>query len=173
MCVILYKPKGVDIPPMAIFDKMERLNHDGFGICTANKRIKTLDYERFKTAVQCVRKDEVALIHFRLATNGSVCRRNCHPFYDVPTGTNFMHNGVLALPHDFISAGDITDSEWAFKTYLVPAIRDYGIYSGRFAREVENVIGSSRFAFLQGDKAALFGRFSPYLGCWYSNLRFL
>lgn len=113
------------------------------------------------------------IMHFRLATHGSVKRDNCHPFYDGETGTWFAHNGVLNVR----PKRDTTDSETAFRELFVPYIKQYGLNADETRYTIRQVLAntSSKFAFLQGEDLQLFGEYKQLAngGCWYSNLRFM
>ena len=159
------------MPSREILNAMHRANSDGCGFCTPSMYYRGLSFDTFMQRIRQVGVDEPCIIHFRLATHGSVRRSNCHPFYDAATGTYFAHNGVLNVH----PKGDWTDSETAFRRLLVPYIKRYGLDS----EEVHFVIAQvrantgSKFAFLQGDEIRLFGEYRSYDGCLFSNLRFL
>ena len=167
MCLLIVKPKGVDIPSQEILDMAYRRNSDGNGFATKNYFFKTLNYDEFIKKLRNVGRDDACIIHFRRATQGSICKQNCHPFKykDV----YFAHNGIL----NFTPKSDITDSEYAFRRFLVPVIRRYGIDSVEVAQAVSQIIGWSKFAILQGDKIIRFGQFVNIDGCYYSNTYYL
>ena len=171
MCVICVKPKGVEMPSREIIRAMYRANRDGCGFCTPTKYYRGHSFGAFMQNVREVRRDEPCIMHFRLATHGSVKRSNCHPFYDAETGTYFAHNGILNV----IPYKDTTDSETAFRSLFVPCISRYGIDAGETKVSIAQVRANtgSRFAFMQGEDIRLFGEFESYDGCMFSNLRFL
>ena len=68
---------------------------------------------------------------------------------------------------------DKTDSETAFIRYLYPYIEQYGLHSPETLKMVQNIIESSKFAFMQGDDVRLFGHFEEWQDCYFSNLRFI
>lgn len=170
MCIIITKPAGVKLPPMAILNRCATLNPHGFGFATKDRIFKTLSYEEFKRALKTIRKDETAILHFRYATHGSIKTENCHPFRDDETGVSFAHNGVLSIvPYE-----DMTDSETAFRGIIVPVIKEHGIDSDEFIVANYKVIGGSRFAYLDSEgEYRLYGAFTHYKGCWYSNRNFM
>ncbi len=173
MCVICVKPKGVSLPSNKIIRAMYQANHDGCGFCTPTKSYKGLSLASFMSEIAKVSKDEPCIMHFRLATHGSVKRDNCHPFYDGETGTWFAHNGVLNVR----PKRDTTDSETAFREIFVPYIKQYGLNADETRYTIRQVLAntSSKFAFLQGEDLQLFGEYKQLAngGCWYSNLRFM
>ena len=168
MCVILFKPKGVKLPSLDILTKAHNRNPHGCGFCSPTGSYKGLSFNSFLREVK-KHEDEPILIHFRFATQGSVKKSNCHPFYDEETNTYFMHNGVLSgfLPHK-----DMTDSEMCFRWMIQPYIKRYG-FSVTTEQEVEYQRCGSRFAFMQGEDVHLYGLYEQMDGVYYSNLRFL
>lgn len=170
MCVIIYKPAGVDMPSFALLYKARSRNPHGCGLCSPTVTYKGLSFISFLKALKRVPKEEPLLIHFRYATHGSVKRSNCHPFYDSEIGTHFMHNGML---YGIQSYQDKTDSEFAFEHFLQPVIKEYSLQSEELGMEVDNIIGYSKFAFMQGEKVRLFGDFILLDRLYFSNLRFL
>lgn len=170
MCIIIVKPAGAKMPPKAIINRCATLNPHGFGFATKDRIYKTLSYEDFYRELKTIDRNETAILHFRYATHGSVKEANCHPFRDEESGVSFAHNGVLSIE----TANDMTDSETAFRTRIVPVIRKYGFDSNSFDSENYKVIGSSRFAYIDSEgNYRLFGAFFKHGECWYSNRNFL
>ena len=169
MCVICIKNRGVEMPTDDILKLMYMANREGCGFCTPTLSYKGLSFDSFMKKIRQVKRDEPCLIHFRLATHGSVKTSNCHPFYDRQTNTFFMHNGVLGIS----AKKDMTDSETAFREYFLPVIRTYGLYSRELKETVSKIIGGSRFAFMQDGDLRVFGDFQEYRGLYFSNLRFM
>ena len=167
MCCIIYKPKGAQMPSLDTLYKIMRTNNDGFGFVSSKHKYKSMYYQNFLDHLAKVDADEECIIHMRLATHGSKCRRNCHPF--VKNGVYFVHNGILPI----LSVNDMTDSEIVFRTKIYPAIERYG-YG---AKEVDNIIlsliGLSKFAMMYKGKVKLYGDYSKLNGVYYSNLRWL
>lgn len=166
MCVICYIPAGVETPSHDVLSAMHRANPHGQGFCTPTLFCKGMSFGYFEERLRSRRKDEPCIMHFRLATHGSIKRANCHPFKidDV----YFAHNGILSVR----PIGDKTDSETAFIRYLYPNIERYGLYSREAEKMVQNIIEGSKFAFMQGDDVRLFGHFEKVGNYYFSNLRF-
>lgn len=169
MCVIIYKPAGVDKPSLDILNKARIFNPHGCGLCTPDKLYKGLSYSEFLKTYNKVSPLEPLLIHFRYATTGSVKKTNCHPFYDDNLDIQFMHNGVL----NYWPSNDMTDSEFAFRHILLPNIYKYGLESKEVEIIINQVIRSSKFAFMQGDNVKLYGDWIESKGLYFSNQRFL
>lgn len=179
MCCILYVPSGIKIPPTNTLKAIHRANPHGIGFADADgNHGKTLDLSCFLQAIKKRHKDAACIIHFRLATHGSVTKENCHPFHDPATGIWFAHNGVLPIPsHD-----DMTDSEIFFRERFLPMY--HGIVDGkrpdlldgdkeRLWRYVESQRGSSRFIFMRDDMVVKLGQWHTRNGVYYSNLNWL
>lgn len=165
MCVIIIKPRGVQMPPRELLRQAAKRNHDWCGYVTASGQYyRTLSFARFVTSFYGhVTQDDAAIIHFRLATHGSVATHNCHPFFR--HGIYFAHNGVLP----YTPARDITDSQFVFDTILSPYIEANG-YDSQF---IDGVRGISRFAFMQGGEIRTYGNFVRMGGLLLSNTYFL
>ena len=170
MCIIIVRPAGAKMPPKAIIERCARLNPHGFGFATKDRIYKTLNFSEFCREIKTISKEETAILHFRYATHGSIKLENCHPFKDEISGVSFAHNGILNIvPYE-----DMTDSETAFRGILVPVIRRHGFGSDRFINSAFDIVGGSRFAFINSDgEYRLFGQFTQHGGCWYSNRNFL
>lgn len=166
MCCIIYKPKGVEMPSESILNKIQRINHDGYGFVSSMHHFKTMDYNKFLTHLSKVRTNEECLIHMRYATHGSICKCNCHPFKCGDIW--FMHNGILPItPKE-----DRTDSE-TFFTKIYPTIARWCFGSPEADNAIKSMQGGSRFAFMQNGRVYLYGRYEEIDGVLYSNLRWL
>lgn len=167
MCVLIYSPAGVEKPSKEIINAAHEANPHGCGIVSPSVFYKGLSFAALKKALKRVPKEEPCLIHFRLATHGSIKAANCHPFNR--NGVFFAHNGILDIEPD----GDRTDSETAFDRIIYPAVALYGIDSPAVDGAVDSIIGASKFALMQGGRVRLFGQFIlGQDGNLYSNMRF-
>lgn len=167
MCCIIYKPKGVQMPSLDTFAKIKKLNHNGYGFVSTDYFHKGLDYRTFLRHLSEVGDDEDCIIHFRLATHGSICRANCHPF--VENGVYFAHNGTLNV----CPVGDMTDSEIAFRMKIYPEIQRFGYGTKQADWAIRQICGYSRFAMMYQGEVRLFGDYKILNGVYYSNLRWL
>lgn len=168
MCIIIYKPSGIPMPSERLLDICQKINPHGSGfISSTGLSYKGLNYQTFKARLSEVTKEEELIIHFRLATHGSVKRGNCHPFKS--KGVYFAHNGILNI----MPIGDKTDSETAFKTIIMPKIEAYGLQSKATQFVINEIRGSSKFAIMQNGIVNLFGDFTQIRGLYFSNTRFL
>lgn len=167
MCCIIYKPKGVQMPSLDILSKIKKLNHNGYGFVSTNHFHKGLDYRTFLRHLSEVGDDEDCIIHFRLATHGSICRANCHPFTE--NGVYFAHNGTLNV----YPVEDMTDSEIAFRMKIYPEIQRFGYGTKQADWAIKQICGYSRFAMMYQGEVRLFGDYKILNGIYYSNLRWL
>ena len=168
MCVLIVCPAGHSLPSKSDLMAMHRANPHGMGFASKSVSYKGMSFETFYNRLQFVPKDENIIIHFRFATHGSVGAKNCHPFKKGSMW--FAHNGIL----DITPRGDMTDSETAFQDILYPTAKEYGIHSEELAWTVSEIIGYSKFAFLdkRGD-VQMFGDFQEYKGYYCSNLNWV
>lgn len=163
MCILILKPKGVKLPDYVTLCKCARRNPHGFGFAVqGSKPYKTLDFQDFISRLYSEDEDLPMMIHFRLATHGSIKPSNCHPFKDDSNGIVFAHNGVI----DINTLPDKTDSETAFRLLFSPSSDRYGFGSKQFKQAVETIRGASRFGFMNDSDGTImaFGRFYDYDG---------
>lgn len=163
MCVIIIKKKGQALPSRDMLKAAYSTNPHGCGFATPTKSFKGMDFDEFYNRIKAVTVDEPCIIHFRIATAGSVCIRNCHPFKS--NDIWFAHNGCL----DVEPFGDWTDSETAFRGLLLPVIRSCGFESEEFKKTCDRIRGNGKFAFLDGNRLRLYGSFVDVMGYACSN----
>lgn len=165
MCVLIIKKSGSRLPKKEILDACMYGNHQGFGFATQNRVFKTLDYKAFLRALKSIRVKDNAIIHFRLASVGSVNESNAHPF--TYNNLAFAHNGTLPIA----PIKGKTDSETAFLKYIVPVVENFGFNSEFVDDTVNSIIGSSKFALLDRVTGNLsyWGNFTEIDGNLYSN----
>lgn len=165
MCVIIIKPRGARMPSREILNACYAANHDGCGFYSEHDYYRTLNYDRFLKRLDRVADNELCIIHFRLATHGSIRRSNCHPF--IKKGICFAHNGIL----DVEPMQDKTDSETAFLRCFLQSAYKCGIHSRELAQDISKVRDSSRFVFADGGDFVTFGDFTKVGHLLFSNMR--
>lgn len=89
MCILVFKPKGINFPTKEVLENCFLMNPDGSGyawvdrsgISHIRKGFLTFHdfYESISQNMEKLTKFDVSL-HFRFATHGSVSSGNCHPF---------------------------------------------------------------------------------------------
>ena len=87
MCVAIVKPSGVPIPERNVLKICFKNNPDGagFAYCRNGKNYICkgfFTFSHFWNALMSanIKKNEAALIHFRVATHGNIDKFTCHPF---------------------------------------------------------------------------------------------
>lgn len=167
MCCILYIPAGVETPTINTLEAVYMFNSHGIGFADSDgNNFKTLSFRSFTKAIQKRRKEAACIIHFRLATHGSISTKNCHPFYDKDNDVWFAHNGVLPIEsHD-----DMTDSEIFFREGFIPALNDSNYNDPVLWKYVEKERFSSRFIFMHGNDIKMLGRWHKIDGVYFSNM---
>lgn len=168
MCVIIYVPKGVELPSVEELKAAYMRNHDGCGFVSESDNYKSLHFSTFMRKLAKRNINENVIIHFRLATHGTVKVGNCHPFYK--GGYWFAHNGVLPI----VSENDKTDSQICFERYIYPTIKKYGWGSDEHKRVMDEwTAHGSKFAMMHLGEVLTSGDFIERNGCYYSNLHHL
>lgn len=174
MCILIAKPAGVEKPSKEIMKNCWDNNPDGAGIAWSDGRklflrkgmMKWSDFE--KTYDELELKNAPAIIHFRIATHGTVKPENTHPF-NVNESVIAAHNGVLTVKNE----GDWTDSETFFKRICAPILKSYSIESKEFQLCVQALIGTSKLAFItERGKIITYGHFNEHEKVLYSNLSY-
>lgn len=173
MCVIIVKKAGTKRPTEKQLKEAYNANPHGCGFAVAKSdgtiySYKSTNFDKFLAKFdKHVEKADPCIIHFRLATHGSICSANCHPFANEQKTLYFAHNGILPIE----SIDNKTDSQILFDSVLSGAAEVYGIESQTFKQIVSKTIGSSKFAFLDSHNVYMFGNFEQANGLYYSNLR--
>ena len=173
MCIIIYKPEGIELFPSTIKNSFEN-NADGAGFAyvengkiNIEKGFYTLDVfnEAYKPHT-----NKQALLHFRIRTHGSYEEDNCHPFTISPNLV-FAHNGVIfRMPTDPNKSDTVLFNELVLQNL----VRVYGkriLWDKAFIPILEGYT-MSKFVFLTNT-----GQFSIInekdgtwdSKCWFSN----
>lgn len=106
MCLIIAKPKKINIPEYVISSAIER-NSDGWGILyydgTQVQAIKYLNLDiiqarkELDSQISRLGNKYNLYIHLRMATGGSISLENTHPFKLGNSGVWMLHNGVMSI----------------------------------------------------------------------------
>lgn len=155
------------MPSADIIEAAHNANPHGCGFVTPSIFYKGLNFETFKQHLAHVAKEEPCIIHFRLATHGSIKRANCHPFRE--DDIYMAHNGIF---HNAKCHSDMTDSETVLINIISPVIHNLGWNDRKAHRIIAETCGGSRIALMYNGEIRLFGRFNQIDGCYFSNLRF-
>jgi hypothetical protein len=183
MCIAIIKPKGANLPNMDILHNCWVNNSDGAGYMVMRKgriHIKKgfMQWKHFKKAIkrEGLGKEDLAILHFRIATHGAIDEGHCHPFPVSGKMTDLMktettcdyamvHNGVFHI--DVKDA--LSDSQQVIKDILAPigtrVYKDQAIL-----KLVESYVTGSRVVLLHNQFGLLiFGKWITAYGCQFSN----
>ena len=138
MCIIVYKPAGIELPSKDTLRECWDNNPHGAGLMwpdgeRVNLQKGYMSWEEFETALDDVTKgidvtSTPMALHFRIATHGAIVPGCCHPFAvkdsfermrqtKISAEVGFMHNGTLSG----LETDDETSDSMAFaKSVLVP-----------------------------------------------------
>lgn len=178
MCIIVYKPPGIDLPNDDILYNCSDSNPDGIGFMyrnddgkiIINKGILTVrDLLKELSRVPDIKSRDLA-VHFRYATHGDKSPGNTHPF---PMSCNIremrrlhnrvdcaiMHNGVvLGLPqHRDIS---LSDTMCFIKQIIALGMDNEGIVK---------ILNQGKFLIMDSKETKMYGTFINDGGIYYSN----
>ena len=193
MCVICYKPSGIDVDMSVLKNCFER-NSDGAGVMYAEDGelkvakgfMKWRSFKRYIKRMSNEKKTELPFVfHFRIATHGSISPPNCHPFH-VHENMAMVHNGVMSnIPIDKDS--DISDSEAFIQLYVKGLGYDLGMSSTITIEHLEHgsplndlfdsFVGSSKLLFMDGagdvaivnERLGYWEKSGKGEGMWFSN----
>lgn len=174
MCIAIAKTSGSTISAEVLRNSFES-NPDGAGFAfTRNGRLVVR--KGFFTANELiaayraeVSRDDVAIVHCRLASHGIIATSNCHPFL-VSDEWAVIHNGVLP----WRSTRLISDTRMFVGDYLTP--NSSRIDTSEFCDETAELIGQfNKLVFLSFDgRIRIINESAGHWdkGCWFSNLSY-
>lgn len=200
MCVIVYKPKGVNMPTYADLKACFSTNKHGAGFMLPinNKVVIKKGFMTFKdlkkSLIDTFKENNLdpittpLVIHFRITTQGGVKKELCHPFA-ICKSYNTMrllkhecdlalaHNGIITLTSTYgllnHKEPNYNDTMTFIKDYL-SLIVENDIYWGMNNNKVqlvEKLIGYSKLAIMnKKGYVNLIGDFYKRGGVYYSNL---
>ena len=153
MCVIALSPIDTRLDESTL-DKMWNENPDGGGISFIDetktiRTYKTMDKDDFiKVALSVFDKYSISspiLVHCRIATHGSVCEANNHPF-NVDNHTVMAHNGIIQCV-EVPEKSDISDTRMFINTWL-RYLRPTWLDDQDMVEYIGEIIGYSKLAFI-------------------------
>lgn len=123
MCLLIFKPAGQTIPA-AVLRHAATVHDDGFGYAigegTTFSTYHSLSFQEAEIETLEAAVDKPVLVHFRMATHGSVTLANVHPFA-MPINehhhTYVAHNGIL-MNHQPEANDDRSDTRVFIDTVL-------------------------------------------------------
>lgn len=186
MCLIILKPKHIKMPKKSYIIEADRINDDGIGIAllkyhTEKIRIKK-DFKNVKTfitwAYKNVKKEDLAIIHFRRATHGLKDEGNRHPFPISKNATLLRQKNLLcnmAVAHNGVLSQYNSDVKYSdTQKFVMDILSDENIKNNLKNPAIVKLL----LNFLNGDKLSImdnkgrfymFGDFIREKGLFYSN----
>lgn len=176
MCIAIYKPAGKLIDRETLH-RCYLKNRDGCGFAYFKSDgeliiMKSMKFEEFYEDYEfhsVVNHDRPFLIHFRIATHGTVDLYNCHPFKIDDTHV-MIHNGII---HNIRKCPDKKRSDTQmFVDDILKELPQSWMLNRGIANLIEDYIGASKVVVLAADDSAsiyneIKGEWSD--GIWYSN----
>ena len=192
MCVIVYKPEGVDLPDEITLRSCFVQNPDGAGymLPSGDGVLIKKGYMSFSAFYNAVlddyNKDKPLVMHFRIGTQGGNTPQNTHPFplsdevddlreLKILTEVGIAHNGIINLTSNY-KMTNTSDTMDFITEYLSLIINDSDWYKGKYFGKdkllVERLIGGyNKLAIMSKDgHTELIGEFQKDGECYYSNL---
>ncbi len=184
MCIIIVVPKGEKLPSIDTIKECWYRNPDGAGYCYLSGGLVAgrkgfMNFDKFMNSVTNNVTSGPAILHFRIATTGSVVPGNTHPFPVSKMVTDLKalrwksqigvaHNGVI---HRYAvkNAYDLSDTQLFIKGFLSkPRIYKRLRFKGT-QKEVYREAGSKLAILDSSGVIRLFGDFIQDKGLYYSN----
>jgi hypothetical protein len=179
MCLIIHKPKGVQVH-LDLLHSASEYNPHGYGLMalTGPQKISILrhpctNFDELRRAYLQVAKYE-CVIHLRLRTRGNITRMNTHPFR-VTESIYMAHNGTLNI-HCRLPGR--SDSWHVVNDYLTPLLHHTPkiLHDKAFQQHLAAKIGSNnRMVFMdaQQRKTIIINQQLgvEYQGLWLSNTK--
>lgn len=194
MCIIVYKPAGVDCPSIDLLKLQYENNPDGCGFMfpsttkDGKPTIKAMKgfmtFDDFVTAYeQCQFKDKPMIFHFRISTGGGIIPELTHPFpvcddtkcmnylnYTAPVAC--CHNGVIKLTSSYGKKGESDTSVFVTKILsLIVKSSNLKDLTEHQKTLITRLIGASRFILMDkhGNVERLGTGWVNDNGLWFSN----
>ncbi len=186
MCIICIKPKGAAIPSDQVIKTMFAHNPHGAGYMIAKRgRVYIhkgfMDAESFLSAIHAerIRKDQTAVLHFRISTQGGVNPGLTHPFplsasedhltaLDLTCNCGIAHNGIIRLTSD--SKARLSDTQIFIRDYLTELVTTPDdLQDAPLLAYIEELIQSKMVLLDRSGSYAKIGNFIEDGGCFYSN----
>lgn len=181
MCIAIYHDAGVCLDANE-FRLSWKNNPDGGGFAYINSvgRIvtyKTMSFDKMYEAyyeAQARNSESPFLVHFRIATHGTVNEYNCHPF-EVGKDMALIHNGIIPV---LISKTDKRSDTRVFVEEYLPRLPFNWQDDEYLFSMVEEFIGSSKVVLLTNRDSAdsnmyilneSSGHWNTAKNTWYSN----
>ena len=165
MCIVAVKPIGSKLPDKKSLENCFENNPDGCGyMFVRDNRVKIrkgfLDFDTFYADFlsQKLTKNDIIAYHFRIATAGSICRGNTHPFplsniiddlvsLNIDCDIAMAHNGILSMVGNKIGNHHISDT----MDFVINILSDKGLIANLDNRAIRSLLESK----IRGSKIAI------------------
>ena len=193
MCIICFKPAGASLPSREILENCFSNNPDGAGIAILKQGSKSVKYSKglfdfdslYKALLaEDIQEGDIVGIHFRIATNGAITEKNCHPFFVSENKKSaysvgghcksvIFHNGVLSKKYSYDK--NVSDS---YLFALALAEKEKALLAkGKIKDFIAKETGGSRILYFHADLGAMVktGNWieDKETGCFFSNSSYL
>ena len=190
MCIICLKPEGSVLPSFEILENCFFNNPDGAGYAVKRKGLKNVYFKKgffnFNELYNALMEEnisdeDICAIHFRIATNGSVTSKNCHPFFITEDRKSafaiegscksvLFHNGVLSKKYSYDK--NVSDT-FLFTQNLAKKEKSL-IAKKRLVSFIEKETTGSRILYFSAEGVIKSGDwiFDAGSGCFFSNYSF-
>ena len=197
MCIIIIKPKGVELPPLEILENCFNYNRDGAGYAyysssSNNKNVHIRKgYMNFNSLMQSINTvdnipDTTMIIHFRISTSGKVDKGNCHP-YPINSKGNMLrqkkvdckmamaHNGILSNYTNYDSQLNDTQLFIQNTVSLLYMAKGQKMFNDNHINTSLDILReNSRLAFMDNQgRVHKYGEWECDCGCFFSNTSYL
>ena len=175
MCIAVYQPEGKKLSKETFYQCYHR-NPDGFGMMFAKKGeikiYKTLDgpdkaYALYSKLRKGEGRGKNMVLHFRIATHGSVNKENCHPFR-VNKHLALAHNGIIHAV-DTRNYKDMSDTR-VFAKEILAKLPNFFEWEEPITRLIEEFIGHSKLILLDDEGMAHI--YNEHMGEWADGIWF-
>lgn len=190
MCIIVAKPKGVDLPSKETLRECFRGNPDGAGFMYQDKDKKKVIFKKgymgfrrfYRDIMRTLEQGDVSMVmHFRITTHGGTSQANTHPF---PISSNesdliklggitdiaMAHNGIISGYTD-VKAPTLSDTQLFIRDYVsVFKELNTDFYKNERVLDMLDTEARSKLCFLDKDgDITIVGNFINDNGVLYSN----
>lgn len=181
MCIILYKPAGVELPALEELRRLYAANPDGAGFMfpRGDSVVIRKGFMTFDSLAAALPRDKNAplVVHMRIATHGAVKPANCHPFpltssaralerLECLASIGIAHNGIIDM-----CAGNYgeSDTKTFIREYAAPIVGACGLR--RWVLDMlEECASGSRLAIMTANgRVERLGTWYEHKGIYYSN----
>lgn len=180
MCIVICKPKGIEMPDKETLKECWQCNDDGAGFAFVEGGIIHVHkgFMKFKKLYRALRlygkAEREMVIHFRIGTSGLSDGTATHPFplsseVDKVKMKHFTTDGVVAFHNGIIDGfgnGLISDTQQFVMEILAP-LEDV-IEREAVLKLIAKATGS-KWVIMSPEKTTMVGDFNDHGGVYYSN----